>query len=326
MKIKILFLSILILFIFLLVSLSSPKKYFFQQGFKNMMSIGGARNILLLGKPGFGYNGGENTDSLILLNIEGNSAFLIYIPRDLILKNNNEQYKINSLIALSKEKELLREVEKVTGLSVNSYIEYDLYLARKIIDSVGGIDVRLSSPVVDAVSGFALYSGSHHLNGEMAEFVLRSRYARDGDFFRMKNQFEVIRALKQKVQSLPREDVLKLIKVLNANNRHYQTNLNPLDLLGFLADMEKVDFGKTKKIILGFETKLWVDGSYKISLGKGYSGRAYGLVPKEGIGQYGEIRNYINNEKYKSTTEELKNTFEKTKSGIEKEFNFGKRN
>lgn len=291
MKIKFLLLLILLLIISLVI-LYSPKKYFFQKGLKEILFTSGADNVLLLGKPGSGYYGADNTDSMILASIQKDKLFLIYIPRDLIIKDGQKLYKINSLAELNKQNTLFREIEKITGLSVDNYIEYDLYFVKNLVNSIGGIDVYLKKPIIDAVSGFALNAGKQHLNGEWVEFVIRSRYAWEGDFFRMGNQAEIIKALRQKIQSLPKEDVLKLIQVFRVNKSHYQTNLNQLEILEFLARVEKVSPSQIKEIIPDFNTGLWSDGNFKIAL-NGYGGTAYGLIPKEGIDQYFMIQKFI---------------------------------
>jgi len=56
--------------------------------------------ILILGKPGWGYIGGENTDTIILahFNPQKKKIHLISIPRDLlVLDKDGYLVKINSL-------------------------------------------------------------------------------------------------------------------------------------------------------------------------------------------------------------------------------------
>jgi LCP family protein required for cell wall assembly len=322
--VKVLFAGFFILLVMLLIA-SVPKKYFYQDGWQRLFSLERDENILILGKPGFGYYGGENTDSMIVMNIKNDRVFLIYIPRDLIIKNGQHLYKINSLSALNKRDVLLEEVEKITNLRMDNFIEYDLYFVRKLVDAVGGIDVEIKKPVIDAVSGYTLLPGQRHLNGEWVEFVLRSRYAYEGDFFRMKNQFEIIKALERKIKILPTEDMLKLTKVLEANKKHYQTNLSPLEILNILAKIEKTDLNKITEIIPGFGTNLWQDGQFQIGL-DGYSGLAYGLIPREGVGRYFMINKYINNEIAEAIAKGSKKIHQEAQGGIKKEFGFGQRN
>ncbi|KKS19239.1 MAG: Transcriptional regulator [Parcubacteria group bacterium GW2011_GWC1_41_7] len=269
-----------------------PNTYFYYKGFDQVFAYAGVENILLLGKPGAGYYGGENTDSIVLLSIRNNGIALVYIPRDLVVQIGDATYKINSLIPLGKQDELLREVSKFSGMHVDRYFEFDLALVRKLIDSTGGIDVTLQRPVVDAVSGFTLPAGKHHLNGEWAEFVIRSRYAPEGDFFRMKNQVAILKALGQELQTMPKDKTLSVLYTIESSKQHYHTNLKPVEIVDLFSKLQKASQYAITEAIPDFQSGLWKDGSIRIIVEGGY-GNAYGLYPKEGIGDYTNVRAFI---------------------------------
>lgn len=323
---KFIFIAFSLLFILGLILLM-PKGYFYQQNINQdeFFVPDDSQNILLLGQPGPGYYGAFNTDTIILVHLKANKAYLVYIPRDLIVKLNGQSYKINSLFSLNRRQELLQEASRLTGLAVAQYIVFDLHVVKKIVDAVGGVEIEITRPVIDAVSGYTLSSGRRHLDGNLTEFVLRSRFAFEGDFFRMGNQLEIIKALLGQIESLSREDMLKLVQVVQAQKSHYESSLGSLGLLEFLSKFQKISPTNINGIILGFDTGLWNDGSFTVTLDN-YQSRAYGLIPKEGIGQYFKIRTYINNAINSSKTANQKTSQEPTKvyspneSGSKKKF------
>lgn len=325
-------LKVILVLLFLIFGLGLiavvPKGYFYQQNQikSEEFTAANSQNILLLGQPGPGHYGADNTDSIILVQLRAEGAHFIYVPRDLIVKLDGQLYKINSLFLLNRQRELLQEVARLTNLPVKHYIVFDLQVVKKIIDAVGGIDIEIKRAVVDAVSGYTLAPGRHHLNGNLAEFVLRSRFAFEGDFFRMSNQLEIIKSLLGQIESLSRTDMLKLVQVVQEQKRHYQSDLNPLELLEFLSRFQKIPPTNIHGIILGFDTNLWNDGNFNITLNN-YQGRAYGLIPKEGVGQYFKIRTYIGDAirsiENKKTAQEPKEIYPPAKSGSKAKLNAG---
>ncbi len=273
-----------------------PRQAYIFRNLAERLTLNQGEHILLLGRPGPGYGGAENTDSIIVLSLRGNQASLVYVPRDLLVPLNGEAYKINSLFLLGFHDELMAEVSRVTGFPVHHYIAYDLQLVRRLIDAMGGIEVNLVSPVTDAVSGFTLGRGRHHVNGDWAEFVIRSRYAPDGDFFRMRSQFAVIRGIREQLAHLSSARVIQLVRVFETSGHDYETDLSPLELLNLFSQLRRVDLGQIEAVILGFGSGLWQDGSFLISLGSSVHGHAYGLVPHGGLGAYGPVQQYIRDE------------------------------
>ncbi len=123
-------------------------------------------NILLLGFGGEGHEGGNLTDSILIVNInpKGKRVVIISIPRDLwveipIRSDKRESFKINHAYAIGlddksyplKEPQYKGEgggatmakkvVKDVTGLNIDYYIAVDFSGFKNIIDLLGGIEV-----------------------------------------------------------------------------------------------------------------------------------------------------------------------------------------
>jgi LCP family protein required for cell wall assembly len=89
------------------------------------------------------------------------------------------------------------------GLWTDHYLAVNLYSFRKIINTIGGIDVYLASDVYKKHFGepkLFLKAGSHQLNGFEAEMLARHRIT-IGDFGRINNQTVILKAVAVKLLS-----------------------------------------------------------------------------------------------------------------------------
>jgi LCP family protein required for cell wall assembly len=291
----IIFVLIAIIFAQIFYLLNSSKKILIYKEINNFFEekffYDDSKSILFLGKMGQGYKGGENTDSIFLLHIRKNKAYIIHIPRDLIVKIDDGFYKINSLYSLNKIDFLLKEISNFTGLKVENYIVFDMFVLKKTIDALGGLEVELKYPVTDAITGYTLPSGKHKLNGEWVEFVVRSRYYPQGDFTRMENQFIIIKSLKERLKKLSTAELLNIINVFISSKNHFQTNLNYPQLISFVKYIYKIK--DIEEINFDLSSNLWQDGFYFINIDNSFKVEAYGLLPKNGTGEYSIFRKEI---------------------------------
>ncbi len=250
-------------------------------------------NVLILGKPGPGYIGSENTDSILVAHFvkDQKKVFLIPIPRDLIVENENgDLEKINALYGEKNIKLLLNKASLFTGLDINNFLVVDIRLIKKIVDFLGGIEIVLDAPVVDAASFYYLPKGKVKLDGELTELVLRSRFNSEGDFFRIKNQIKVLQALQQKILSLSFASQLQLVAFVFNNKYDWETNMRKEDLLvlfnEFRNDMRDITF---KPIIVDLKSGVLRSGYFTI---KNFA-NVYGIYPLGGVDHYLYVKAYI---------------------------------
>jgi LCP family protein required for cell wall assembly len=277
---------ILISFFFL-----SSQSTFLINNFSSLFSPGDF-SLLLLGKPGPGYIGSENTDSIMAVyySQKNNKVYLIPIPRDLIVKDENGNLeKINALYEKKKINLLLRKVEEYTGLRIKNYLAVDLKLITSLVDFLGGLEIDLDEPVTDAVTLYTIPPGRQKLNGYLIELVLRSRYHRDGDFFRQRNQIKVIMAFKNKINSLSSEEKLSLMKFLDSKKYLYQTNISKQELLSLAMKIKDLKNLEIEPIILSTKNGLLSSGYFNIY----NTENVYGIYPSSGIDNYDKIRFYF---------------------------------
>lgn len=250
-------------------------------------------NFLLLGKPGPGYIGSENTDSILIFHYlpQKNTLYLIPIPRDLIVKDRAGKFtKINSLYGEKKIDLLLEKASDFSGLRIKNYLAFDITLIKNLVDLLGRLEIKIKEPISDAVTLYTISPGEHKLNGDLIELVLRSRYHNQGDFFRMRNQIEVIKAFKDRWAKATAKEKLDILNFLKKHRYHWQSNLTLEELIKITYEIHSnLDNLKIVPIIIDTKTGLLKSGSFNIM----NSRNVYGLYPKLGVDNYKAIQIYV---------------------------------
>jgi len=259
-------------------------------------------NILALGRPGQGYSGGNLTDTIILINLNpsNNNAVLISLPRDLLIKNKYGYLsKINSLYNSSDIKTLKEKITEITGLPIDKHILVDLVVVKEIINSIDGLNVFVPQDINDpyfpgpnhTYEPFNIKSGWRYLDGTTALKYIRTRYTSpNGDFDRMARQQQVINLLKQKVLALnPLWDFPTYLKIFNTLNKHIETDLGIMEIKSLWQTAKSIEIDKITNLVIDKkETKLLIGG--QVMFGEEMASVVY---PKEGQGNYEEIKEYI---------------------------------
>ena len=259
--------------------------YFFEGG------IGISRDlaVLVLGQvsPGEGgqwHNAPELADSIVLVyyNAGTKTVNLISLPRDLYGTFGGESFKINEVAKRKKIDALLAEMPEITGIETEKYVIVDLGIVEKVVDGLGGVDVALEAPVTDPVSGYTLKKGPNHLNGDQAAFLVRNRFAPEGDFFREKHQHLLIKAIFDKLSEQSSADRTKFFFKILPEVAKSQSNFSIGELIPQLGNIEVRKFNG---ITLDFSTGVLVSSQDSIG--------AYVLIPKEGINNYKGVKQFI---------------------------------
>lgn len=127
----------------------------------------------------------------------------------------NQVTKLNAIHSYSDEKNCctntVLQIEDLLGINIDHYVKIDLDAFRKIVDTVGGVEVDVpqdmdyEDPVQDLY--IHLDAGLQTLNGEQAEQLVRFRKYPTGDEGRIEVQQLFLKALAEKV--LSSESILK---------------------------------------------------------------------------------------------------------------------
>jgi LCP family protein required for cell wall assembly len=231
----------------------------------------GRVNILLLGiDQRQGEAGPFRTDTMIVVSIDTRSGQLsmLSIPRDLWVPiPGYGENRINTANftgdlrkypgggpALAK-----RTVAYNFGMPINYYVRLNFEGFKRIIDTIGGIDIYVEKEIRDDLYPDEHYgyeplyipAGMNHMDGDLALKYARTRKT-DNDFQRAHRQQQVILAVKDKILSLDLLPSLvpKLPELSRALADSVQTDM-PLDEIMRLARLSAtLDMNNIKSAVI----------------------------------------------------------------------------
>jgi LCP family protein required for cell wall assembly len=189
---------------------------------------------------------GARSDTIMLVNIPANRKRVVAVsfPRDLAItplqceawNADNGKYgpvynkktgtwspkivstetKLNSTFSFGGPKCLVKEIQKLSGLSINRFIAVDFAGFAKMVDALGGVQVCTSTPLHDYELGTVLeHAGRQVIDGPTALNYVRARQVTtetNGDYGRIKRQQLFLSSL---LRSLISEDTLLDLNKLN---------------------------------------------------------------------------------------------------------------
>lgn len=166
----------------------------------------GLVNILLIGQDKREGENRQRSDAMILcsFNPETNNLSMISFLRDLYVQiPGYEDNRLNAAYAYGGFDLLKETLELNFGISVDGCLESDFEGFEKIIDTVGGVDIELTSKEAEIV-GNGASEGLCTLNGKQALTYARIRKT-DSDFQRTARQRKIMGAVfeKAKTYTLP---------------------------------------------------------------------------------------------------------------------------
>jgi LCP family protein required for cell wall assembly len=153
------------------------------------------------------------TDTIMLWRIGGGVSRRLSIPRDTLVDIPGVgESKINAAWTYGGPALALKVIKQLTGLKINHLIVVDLANFPKFIDDIGGVTVttpRICSNISGGAAngGFTLNlkRGSHHLTGEQALILARTRdnscNVAYNDLSREKMQQQILNGIKSQLFS-----------------------------------------------------------------------------------------------------------------------------
>lgn len=282
----------------------------------------GRINLVLLGVGGQGHEGGELTDTIMVVSVglETRDVVLISVPRDIWVPSLKD--KINAAYELGETKTpgggfvlAKATVEEVVGLPIHDALLIDFTGFKKIVDTMGGIDVNVRETFTDpnypilgkenaTCDGDTTYAcryetivftkGKEHMDGERALKYARSRHAEGDagtDFSRGSRQQAVMVALKNKLLSPKIWGNFTTLRQLLITTRQAVRTDMPLDQLLLLGRiLPKVTKTIRSIALVQDEPEKGIAGLLINPPQSQYDGK-WVLVPKQG--DFGQIGKYI---------------------------------
>jgi LCP family protein required for cell wall assembly len=213
-----------------------------------------ANTILILGsdarpegskEPGANPGGPSRSDTIMLWRVGGGHASRLSIPRDTIVDiPGHGRQKINAAYAFGGAALSIQTIEAYLGIPINHLVEVDFTNFPKLVDALGGLDVR-TGRVCSKINGgranggvtLNLHSGTHHLNGRQALALARTRKndcnPAENDLTRARRQQQLLSAMKSRL--FAPTTFLRLPWVSWYTPKTMRTDMGGATLLGFFA-------------------------------------------------------------------------------------------
>jgi len=195
--------------------------------FSNIFSgnVFGSKDFLILGvderEGNSDFKG--RTDTVIVFHISslGKKDALISIPRDTrVYLEGHGWNKINAAYVYGGEEMIKHEINELTGIGVDKYMLINFDGFKRIIDILGGVDIYVSEPLHDHLSGADFDSGTYHMDGQQALSFARCRATAMGDLDRVNRQkYLVSELIKQKINFQIITKIPEIIMVLKEETK-----------------------------------------------------------------------------------------------------------
>lgn len=218
------------------------------------------------------------TDTIILVgyNPKTQSSFMLSIPRDTFVGNNentaNGYDKINALYQKDVKK-TVTAVEKLTGVKIDYYVVVKTSALVEVVDAIGGVefDVPIDMKYDDPTQNLHidLKKGLQKIDGPKAEQLLRYRHSNpdasgkmttypasygSDDFGRMRTQREFITATVKQMADW--KNLSKAKNIISAVFDNLETNMSLGKMIGYIPSALKLDISSIRAEQLPGESAL----------------------------------------------------------------------
>ncbi len=242
----------------------------------------GVTNILLIGNDSRKQGEDGRSDAMILLSISNKTKtiYMTSLLRDMYVdipgyKGN----RLNAAFSYGGPELLLQTIEQNFDIEVNRYALVNFQAFANLIDSVGGVDLELTTAELEYVNGYLVeynmlegkpegtdymdtsQAGMVHLNGPQALAYCRNRYI-GSDFGRTERQRKV---LEQVFNQVPKAVLTNMGDLMNGILPNLITNLTEGEILGLSLQVGKL---LTYDLI---QNSIPIEGSYKNASIRGMS-------------------------------------------------------
>jgi LCP family protein required for cell wall assembly len=213
-----------------------------------------ANTILILGsdarpegtkEPGANPGGPSRSDTIMLWRVGGGHAARLSIPRDTVVDvPGHGRQKINAAYAFGGAALSIQTIERYLGIPVNHLVEVDFTNFPKLVDALGGVDVK-TGRVCSQINGgrrnggvtLNLPAGENHLDGGQALALARTRKnscnPAEDDLTRARRQQQIIGAMKGSL--LSPATFVRLPWISWYTPKTMRTDMGGPTLLGFFA-------------------------------------------------------------------------------------------
>lgn len=207
----------------------------------------------------------QRSDTMLVLRVVGDEAFMMSIPRDLwVIRADGSQGRINA--AYRDGPAALIQTIQGLGVPVHHYVEVDFVTFAGLVDAVGGVTIEIPHPARDDHSGLNLpEAGAVSLDGTQALAYVRSRrYTEliDGswrtdptaDLGRVMRQQQFLRAVMSEVGATRNPIELMRVSGALADGLRVDDKMGLFDSLRLARQLRGLDPVSVELPVYGFRT------------------------------------------------------------------------
>ena len=199
-------------------------------------------NVLLLGSDRRPYGGGFRTDTIVLvtLNSDLGKVNLTSFPRDMwVTIPDYGMDRINTAWTHGGYNMLSKTFKHNFGITPDYFILIDFSSFKKIIDSLGGLDVNVGVALQDYRAGYwvNIPKGVVHMDADTVLWYARSRKTTN-DMARNRRQQEVLQAIFEKLLSM--DAIKRAPEFFTLYKESVKTDIGLLDMLAWLPLVAKI--------------------------------------------------------------------------------------
>ncbi|MEU6677719.1 LCP family protein [Streptomyces sp. NPDC046853] len=238
----------------------------------------GSQDILVLGSDSrsgdnakYGKDEGaarSDTAMIVHVNKGHKTASVVSIPRDTLISRpecetdegekdpGGQRQMFNTAYEVGGPACAVKTVEKMSGIRMDHYLEVDFTGFKKLINTLGGVEITTKKAINDKDSHLNLKAGTHQLTGEQALGLVRTRHGvGDGsDLGRIQLQQAFIKALINQVKDVGVfSNPKKLYDLANDATSAITTDSDLNDvksLAGFASGLKGIGAGDMKMVTL----------------------------------------------------------------------------
>lgn len=209
-----------------------------------LTSSGMVKNILLLGVDARSNDKAEasrsDTMMIVSLDMKHHCIKLVSFLRDtwVYIPSLGYEQRLNAACSSGGYQNVADTIEYNFGIDIDSYIVTDFEMFKVLVDSLGGVEIDVTSAEAKEVTnhpkrygGVTLEEGKSNLTGEQALAYCRIRKI-DTDFVRTERQRTVMSAI---INSAKHSGPFKLYKMAFNSAPYIETDMSKGELMRFVA-------------------------------------------------------------------------------------------
>lgn len=198
------------------------------------------------------YSKGNRSDCIIIASINNNTkeVKLLSVYRDTYVEIEGHGLdKITHAYSYGEAPLAIKTLNSNLDLNIKEFITVNFDAVKDIIDSIGGVEMSITSEEVPHISGITK-AGTYNLTGEQALAYARIRYASGGDYKRTERMRDVLTAVANKVKTM---NVSQLNNLVDELLPKVYTNITAADIFSLFPSI--ASFNITESIGWPYETK-----------------------------------------------------------------------